>query len=95
LKKETIGKWMFALGFGLLIFLGTPLNIDLVNMRYSVTRTREFTVLENCHGTPCYVADTDSRLQRLNAVITPLGVVLAVAGGLMFGWFDKDRSDAE
>jgi hypothetical protein len=90
MKRKTLGAWALALAVALGVCIA-PLNIHMANMTYSPIQTTQFAVQENCHGTPCYVTSMDDRLDRINAVATPVTLVLGCIGYFLLGWFEKER----
>ena len=82
MAKEKLGNILLAIGAATRLLLQLPLSLHLGEIRRSPIPNSGagLTVLENCHGTPCYVSQTDSLLEDALIVTAPITLVLVGFG---------------
>jgi hypothetical protein len=82
MRKTRIGNILLAVGVAIGLLLLLPLSFHLREIRRSpiYDEAAGLTVLENCHGTPCYISRTDSILEDALIFTAPATLLLIAVG---------------
>jgi hypothetical protein len=85
MAKEKLGNVFLAVGtaVGLLVLLPLSLHLSEIHRSPTPNSAAGLTVLENCHGTHCYVSQLDSLLEDALIVAAPITVLLIGFGSYL------------
>ena len=82
MRRERIGGVLLTVGLILALFVCVPLGWHLPNIRRvpSPNSSQDLTVLDDCHGTVCYVSPADKFLEDSIPIVFPITIIFVVAG---------------